>query len=61
MQEIVVKPMVMEGVLYNSASDYMILKKDNGESIEIDDTLIRSKFLGLGVRITIEQLQKECQ
>ena len=46
--------MILEGFLYNSGSNYLIILNGEGESIEIDDTLMRSEFLGKKVKLTVE-------
>lgn len=48
--------LVFEGFLHNSASDYLVIVDDDGKSIALDDTLMRSKFLGMKVRITLEAM-----
>ena len=45
--------MELEGYLYNSASGYLVIVQD-GKSIELDDTLMRSEFIGKEVKIIIE-------
>ena len=55
------KKLVFEGYLYNSASDRLIIQNEKGESVEIDDTLMRSRFLcsGVLVRLTVEEIDEQ--
>uniref|UniRef100_A0A6M3XUI0 Uncharacterized protein n=1 Tax=viral metagenome TaxID=1070528 RepID=A0A6M3XUI0_9ZZZZ len=48
------KKLIIEGHLYNSASDYVVVVQDDGKSVELDDTLMRSNFLHRNIRIIIE-------
>jgi len=50
--------MIIEGYLYSSESEYMVIHQDDEKSVLIDDTLLRSPFLGMRVRITIELVEE---
>ena len=54
MTEEIGRKLVLEGYLYNSQSNYLVILQDDGKSVEIDDTLMRSAFLCRKVMFTVE-------
>ncbi len=49
--------LILEGYLYNSASKYLVIAQDDGKSVELNDTLMRSRFLCMKIRVTIELIE----
>ena len=51
--------MVLEGRLYNSEGEQVVIYQDDGRSVHLYDTLMRSPFLRMNVRITIELREQD--
>ena len=45
--------MVLKGELYCNEARRIVVAQDDGKSIDLDDTLMRSEYLRREVRITI--------
>jgi len=49
----------LEGYLFNSESHYVVIVQDDGKSVELDDTIMRSGLIGKKVEITIRSVCDE--